>query len=193
MVKFFYDRDWSGTEKELRRAIELNPNSAMAHFWHIPYFKAMGRRDESIAASKRTLELDPLSLYAGAEFCWSFYYARQYDQGIEQARKTLEMDPSFPFARFCLACNYGVGKKLYEESISEFQKLLDLTRRDSYMLGSLGWIYGLSGNKVEARKIVDELKERAKQEYVDPAAFMYTYLGLDEREQVFEWMQKAYE
>lgn len=57
-----YDFDWAGSEKEYKRAIELNPNLASAHQWYSELLTGHGRFDEAQASIQRALELDPMSL-----------------------------------------------------------------------------------------------------------------------------------
>ncbi|MCI0560933.1 MAG: hypothetical protein MN733_20805, partial [Nitrososphaera sp.] len=73
------------------------------------------------------------------------------------------------------------------------QKSMNLTGGTPPEVMSLAYAYAMSGKKDEAQKMLNELKERAKQEYVSPMLFSYIYLSLGEKDQVFEWLQKAYE
>src|SRR5262249_14342966 len=54
--------DWTGAEKEYKKAIELNPNYATAHHWYSGLLAALGKQDEALAEAKQAIELDPLSL-----------------------------------------------------------------------------------------------------------------------------------
>jgi tetratricopeptide (TPR) repeat protein len=79
--------DWSTAERELKRAIELNPNSASAHFDYSMYLEKIGRNDQAIAEAKRMLEIDPLSPFAVIAVGIRCFTARQYDQAIELLRE----------------------------------------------------------------------------------------------------------
>ena len=90
---FNYDWDWSGAEREFKRAIELNPNYGLAHVWYGLFLRAMGREAEWLNELRRIHEVDPLSPLSS-----SGYLARgQYDSAIEELHKTLEMHPYFAF------------------------------------------------------------------------------------------------
>jgi len=91
-----YDWDWNASEKEYRRAIELNPNYATAHHWYAEHLTWRGRFDEALRESEIASRLDPLSLIIAADQAEIFYYSRQYDQAIERFKAVLEMDPNFP-------------------------------------------------------------------------------------------------
>jgi tetratricopeptide (TPR) repeat protein len=63
-VKALYDWDWPGAERELKRALELSPGDADAHFaYSVAYLSPLGRLDEALAEIQRALALDPLSPY----------------------------------------------------------------------------------------------------------------------------------
>src|SRR5437870_7933512 len=83
--------DWPAAEKELKRAIDLNPNAWGVRWFYARYLAAIGRNDEAVAEAKRWLEVDPLSAIATVGFM--SFQARQYDQAIEFYRKAIEMDP----------------------------------------------------------------------------------------------------
>jgi tetratricopeptide (TPR) repeat protein len=97
-VEMQYDWDWSGAEKEFRRAIALNPSYAAAHQWYAIALRHVGRLDEAMAEQKRALELDPLSLIINLALGVEFSSARQNDLAIEQLRKTVDLDPNFVLA-----------------------------------------------------------------------------------------------
>jgi tetratricopeptide (TPR) repeat protein len=85
-TKFAFDWDWSGAEREFRRAIELNPGYATAHRWLANCLTQEGRPDKALAEISRAKELDPVSLVTNAVLGDTLYYARHYDQAIEQER-----------------------------------------------------------------------------------------------------------
>jgi serine/threonine-protein kinase len=187
------DWDWPGVESAYKRAIQLNPNSTLAHnYYGIVYLTPLGRFDEAIVALRRCLELDPLSVQFQHDLGWTFVYARQYDRAIAQFQKAIEMEPHFDQAYFGLGQAY-LGKGMDEKAITAMQKMVDLAGASTYALRALGWAYGVSGKKDEARKLLDTLTERAKQERVDPTDFALIYAGLGEQEQAFEWLHRAYE
>jgi len=94
VVRFFFDWDWSGAEREFKRALELNPNYATAHHAYAALLAATGRKQEAIAAAKRAVELDPLSIPINNILGEMYMCAGEWDQAIAQYRKTIEMDPT---------------------------------------------------------------------------------------------------
>jgi len=192
IVKLLYDWDWTGAEKELRRAKELNPNYPDAYHFYGHYLQSVGRVDQAVSETRRGVELDPTSLVINAELGWAHYCARQYDQAIAQGRKTLELDPNFVYASWVIAQSYEQTGR-YQESIPALKKARAIDANWPYIVAELGYAYAASGERAEAENILQQLKERAAREYIDAILIAYIYVALDEKEQAFFWLQKAYQ
>jgi len=189
---FFYDRNYAEAAREYQRAIELNPNYATAHQWYgVTYLAKMERFDEAIAELKRAQELDPLSLAINADVGNTYIQARQYDKAIEQLRKTVEMDQSFYFAHALLGMAYQM-KGDFQDAIAEYQKARQLND-DPFVLALLGDIYAVSGRKDEALKILDQLKQLSKQRFVYAYGIALVYVGLGDKDQAFQWLEKSFQ
>src|SRR5438270_5480021 len=187
-VTFFFDWDWPVAEKEFKRAIELNLNNADAHHWYSHYLMSQGRIDESLTQSKRALELSPFDALMNLHLAWHYIYARQYDQALDQIQKAIEMDKSFE-GSWVGSILEQKGK--YAEAIAEFQKSVD--RGSTIAKADLAHAYAVSGDREAAQKIIIELQELAKSRYVSSFEIAAIYVGLDEKDQAFAWLEKAYE
>jgi tetratricopeptide (TPR) repeat protein len=185
------DLNWSASEEEGKRALELDPNSVRAHVTYAYHLAWLGRLDEAMPHVKRAQELDPLSLITSAEIGNMLYCSRQYDRAIEQFQKIIELDPNFPPAHTRLGMVY-LEKGMYEEAITEHKKAIaldDSPRRTAW----LGHAYAVAGRKAEAQKILDDLKELAKQRPVSPYEFALIYMGLGDKDQAFVSLEKTCE
>ncbi len=182
--KIAYDWDWPGARQEFERSLQLNPNYATAHYWYSYYYFAMGRLDEAAREMKRAVELDPLSVHISAEMGRVLLYQGQYDAAIEQERKTLEMDPNFESAHTFLARGY-LQKARYTDAITEAQ-----ISGNSYVLARA---YLKSGRREKAQKVVEDLQDLSKTRYVPAYWMSLAYIGLDDRERAFEWLEKAFD
>ena len=189
VVLALYDYDFPGGEREFKRAIELNPNSASAHQWYGYYLAGLARADEAFGEIKRAQELDPLSLIINGELGMPFYFTRQYDRAINEFKKALEIDPNIGLTRVFLSWTY-VQKGMYEEAIA----MLSKPESDHpWIIAALAQNYSLSGKRAEAQKMIDRLNEQAKHKYVTAYTVAKLYLGLGDKEQALRWLEKSYE
>jgi tetratricopeptide (TPR) repeat protein len=187
----YFDWDRKSAEGEFKRAIELNPNYAIAHRAYALHLGTMGRFDEATVEIKRSQELEPVSLIGNTLLGSLFYWSRQYDQAIEQFQKALEMNPNSPFAHVWLGRAYEQRGRL-PESMAEFQKASRLDDTPTVQ-SALGHDYAVAGRRGEAHKVIDELMETSNRSYVPPTCVAAVYVGLGEKEQALAWLEKAYE
>jgi tetratricopeptide (TPR) repeat protein len=192
------DWDWSGAEQDYRRALALNPGYALGHLRYGGLLVTQGRSTEGIREARRAAELDPLSAQGLLNYSLVLCLARQYGPAAEQARKALELEPSAQ-GHQVLAQAY-LFQDRFADAVQEFQTALDLLGgrgRVAVNLSRLGYTYALAGRRPEALKILDDLKARAARRdsgligYAVHLAILYA--GLGEKDQAFEWLEKAYQ
>ena len=182
------DLDWASAENEYKHALELDTNSARVHETYAWNLEMFGRLDEAMLHLKRAQELDPLSLDLMWDIGVWFTFSRQYDQAIEQFQKIIEMDPTYGPAHQGLVGPYQ-QKGMYEEAIAEVKKDNALGRGRGE--AQLAYAYTLAGRRDEAQKILAEMKDAAKQGFVSPLNFALIYMGLGDKDQAFEWLNKT--
>src|SRR5438128_1485153 len=100
---FFADWDWPTAEREFKRAIELNPNSALSHDRYAECLKTRLRFGESMAEAQRAQELDPLSPEIVSQVGNVYLFTRRYDESIVQYHKALDLNPNLPVVRALLS------------------------------------------------------------------------------------------
>lgn len=183
--------NWTGVEKELVRTIEIEPGSADALHDYSLFLNYMKRPDESIEKIKRARELDPLSLAINSDLGLAFYFARRYDEAVAAYKKVLEMDPAFTMAHLGLGEAY-LRKSKYAEAIAELQTADATGDHATIYRGRLGEAYRYAGREKEARQVLAELNELARQHYVPPFEIARMYVVLGNRDEAFKWLEKAY-
>lgn len=188
-IRLIYDRDLVGAEKQFRRAIELNRSSADARSGYSRCLVGLGRFEEAFAQCKVALELAPLELETNMHLGWDYLHARRVEEAIRQLQKTLELGPNFYRARVLLGMAYGQHGQL-PAAIEEYEKAA-LSADTPILSGFLGQAYALIGQRETALKLLDALLKRAKRSYVSPFAVAMIYTGLGQREEAFEWLEKA--
>lgn len=196
MAMFLYDLDWSGAEKEFRRAVELNPGSPDAHVWYGAYHGALGHFDAGLEEIRRALQVDPLSVEASHVLGMQLYYSRRYDEAIERLGRTLELDPTYFWAEMVLGHTYE-QKGQFRDAIAAFARARQLAERAGEpppeILAGLARSHALSGNRVEARNVLAELFTLTKRRYVAPHDLATVYSALGENQEALDWLELAYE
>ena len=190
-IKAYFEWAWEDAEREFKRAIELNPNSANSYREYGLYLSCLGRNAEAIRETEQARGLDPFSLSTNFAVGWALIGARRYDEAIEQFHRALEIDPRFAQAHLFAGLAYE-GKGMWEEAIREMQKAASLSGDSMLIRAQLGHAYASSGRRGEAERILAELLESSRQRRVSPYYIAMVYAGLDDRDQAFAWLEKAY-
>jgi len=190
-IKTIYDWDWTGAEKECRRALELNPNFADAHDNYAMFLADVGRWKEMEEELQRAEQLDPLSFRIYSDASQDFWLERRYDQAAAQAQKSIELEPSAFMSHSSLAFAYAEMNRL-PEAVAEAQKGAELS--DSPLAkGFLGYAYAVAGRTQDARNTVRQLEADFRNHFVCPYEIGTIHLWLGEKDEAFRWFERAYE
>ncbi|HEY0545536.1 MAG TPA: protein kinase [Pyrinomonadaceae bacterium] len=191
-IRTFYEWDWLDAERDFKRGLKLNDQSVKGHHWYACSLTSQGRFEEGFREIKRAQKLEPLSLIINRDVGRHYYFLRQYDKAITQCRKTLELEPNFFLAHFYMIPAYE-RKGMFEEAGKELQQAIMLSGRSIAMISLLAHVYAVAGRKDDAVATLKELDERSKREYVSAFYRVLIYLGLNDKEQAFKWLERAYE
>ena len=192
----FFDWDWPSAEREFKRAIELNPNSALSHRRYAVYLDTTGRLNQSMAEAKRAQELDPLSPEIVSGLGWVYLSTRRYDESIAQFQKALDLYPNAAVIRASLAWAYSM-KRMYPQALAEYDKIADqdkaVAAENQFVASGLGWVYAVSGRRADALKIAQEFRDLSSHAYVDFYLLATIYAGFGEKDEAFWLLEKGYE
>ncbi len=185
-----FDYDWKTAEKELQRAIDLDPDYATGRQWYAEYLSWQGRFDEAIAESERAQRLDPLSLIIATDRCTILYYARQYDRAIAGCRAVLTMDPQFSLARaFTFFALVKEGK--FPEALEEVEGGQSTTDSPGDWAEKT-YLYGQWGRTAQAQHALVKFEQLASQLRDRTQASVFAYIGTGRIDQAVALLQKAY-
>jgi serine/threonine-protein kinase len=180
----YHDLDWSGAEKEIRRAIELNPNSAQVHLNYGDLLSSLGWFNEATHEYEKAKELDPTSAVIVGSLAYHFLRNGEIDQAIIESQKALELEPDDKWALGATGFAY-LYKGEPAKALTVFQKQRELE--------GIGRSYAAMGKRAKALKIIDELRETAKHEYVSSFPIATIYLQLGDKDKAMEYLEKTYE
>lgn len=188
----YYDYDFVTGEKELRRAIELNPNYATAHQWLAEHLSPLKRNDEAIAEIKLALELDPLSVIMNRIYGDILADGRRYDEAIAQYQKTLELDPNFPTAHYFLGRAYEF-KGMYDEAVAEYTKSQGVSILPPETVQKLKDVYAKSGWKAYMQMSIDLLTTDSQRRVFPPFVIASFYARLGNKDEAIKALEQGYE
>ncbi len=190
IIKAQYDWDFARAIVQLGQGAELNPNSAMAHLWMGYVQLQLGQLDLARVEYDKAKELDPLAVNLVWLATWPSFYQRRYDEAIQRLNDVIDLDHGF-------SDGYALLGETYEQKGDFARALVELRRAES--LGSHAWtevaigrVYAETGRRDSALRVIDELEERAKKEYVTPYGIATIYAALGDRDHAFEWLEKAF-
>ncbi len=192
-VESMYEWDWVGAEREYRRAISLDPNSAITRQWYAYHLSAIGQHDDAIAQARRGLELDPLNPNARIVLADQFIHARRFDLAKEESRRALDMDPRIERARELLEW-IATREERFDDAVAIRREILRRSggAEQGSALAELEREYTASGPKGYWYWHLRRLEEAAANRYVSPTALAAVHIALGQYDQAVEWLEKAY-
>jgi TolB-like protein/Flp pilus assembly protein TadD len=186
-----YDFDFATAEKSCRKAVELDPRSALAARTLSYCLVGTGHHDAGVAEALRAVQLEPY----GLPWRWSasimLYLSRQYDAAIAECRKTLDRDSNFAPVLWVLSLALLKNLK-FEEAIAEAEKAVRVTGEAPFFLGGLGHCYAAAGRRDDMRTILMQLEAIEKRRYVSPYWIAMINAPIaEERDTVFSSLEAA--
>ncbi|MGB6946293.1 MAG: tetratricopeptide repeat protein [Bryobacteraceae bacterium] len=182
---------WAEAEAEYRRALELSPNDADAHRGLASWLLCQGRTDEAVAWAQRGRELDPLAV-SGASIAWILFQSHRYEEAIRELRSALAVQPddasALTYLGFALVANNQPA-----DAIPVLEKAISVSSGSPAATGVLIRAYSHAGRRKDALRLLADLKKRKSAGYIPAGAFVNAYLGLGENDQVFTWLEQAYQ
>lgn len=191
VTMFWYEWDWAGAEAANKRALELNPNSAITHIFYAQLLSNTGRHAEALAEAKRARELDPLSPFVGSLEGQFLQYAGRHDEALARLQQTFDLDPNFFFPHMFASSVY-VDKGMYGEAVAEARRAKELGPNQTMSEAFGGYALAKSGKKDEARAMIKKLLQLSTTRFAPPYHIALIYNGLGETDEAFAWLENGY-
>ena len=191
IVKYLHEWDWAGSDKLLRRALELNPSDTLAHRVLAYLLSSRRRPEEAIAEAWQACELDPASLSASVCLGAAYYLGRREEEAIATLKTILDVKPNFGPALMWLGACY-TSKSMHAEAIAALEKAKE-HRPHALIEAWLGSAYARAGRTKQAKAVLAKLTRLSTTNYVSAFGFALIYAGLEQNDQAFEWLAKACE
>ncbi len=191
-VSWLQDWDLATCKEETIRASDLNPSDEGAHVTYAVFLAIVGNDPAKAAAeAKLALDLDPLSLHVNTSAAWTYLFVEDYELARQQARTTLDMFPDALQGWYVLGWAELMHSR-FELALEAFEKAVAISP-DALSVGYLGHAHARAGHLDTATSLLQELLSRLEREHVPAKSLICMYAGLGERDQVVEWLEKAYQ
>ena len=181
---------WAEAETEYRRALELSPNDADANAKFAFLLLSQGRTDDAITWIQRARERDPV-VVSGGDVAWVLFQSHRYEDAIRESRSVLALNPqdagTLMTLGFALAAN-----NQSQDAVPILEKAAAISNGSPAVMGVLIRAYAHAGRRSDALHLLAELKQRQKMGYVPAGAFVNAYLGLDQNDEAFHWLEQAF-
>jgi tetratricopeptide (TPR) repeat protein len=189
-TRFFSDWDFAGGERELRRAIELDPGYATAHQWYAFWLVAASRFDAAVAEIQRARDIDPLSIVLREDVGHILTYARRYPEAIVELRRVLSLDPSFSKVRvYLVSALIQAGR--YDEAREEIRRLNGWPDKVEVRAWDAR-LSAVSGRVEEARAFAPKVLEAGAAGVLPPDGVALLCGVLGDKDLAFQWLERAF-
>ena len=173
-AKRVLDWDVAGEEAELERALELDPNSAPAHFFSalLPLFR--GQPKEGLQLVLEAEKFDPVSPITSYVATAAYLANDRIDEAISEGQRTLQLDPNYFYLDSDLAAAYR-EKGNFADAIALYTKAQEATHLPS---SGLAITYSRMGRQKEAQNILARLLQARERRYVSAPVIAAVYVGV---------------
>jgi serine/threonine protein kinase/Tfp pilus assembly protein PilF len=190
LVYTFYDWNWREAEKELKRALKLNPNSSITHLSYSWYLTLTRHHEEAVTEARTAQALDPLSALINAHVGFALFWARKFDESIDELETALSITPHFFLSRYYLSMSLRAKSRM-DEAIQENEKAVQFSNEAPFPTMILASTYFETGKIEQGERMFKTLQERSKREYLPPMGFYIIHLLRGERDQAYAWFKRA--
>ncbi len=193
LIEHYFGWDAAREEREIRTVIEKTPRSTDGYFWLGLFLGCVGRAQESFEATRHGLTLEPHNANLQTQLGWCFMYGRRYAEAVTELRKAAALDPNagFPAWSLGIACQESGA---YDEAIREFERGVEITQGNhSLYIGLLGGALARAGRREDAERVLGELEQRARREYVPPFDRAVVLAPLGRADEALDALERAYE
>ena len=175
-----------------KKALAINPNSAEAHVQLGLCLSLYGENEEAIKHARIAENLDPLSILNLWYLTGIYSNAGDYDTVLAKGQKLIDLEPNFFSGHMWLGFGY-MNSGNYSDAISEMKLGLKLAP-GVYMLGNLGIAYGISGDTLKAKEIINQIKAFDNgSDFMGNVDLGYVYASIEDFDNAFYHFNKAVE
>lgn len=181
---------WTEAESEYRQALDASPNDAVAHADFALWLLCQGRTEEAVSWARQGRDLDPLAV-SGVSVAWILFQSHRFEEAMRELRSVLAVRPDDQRALTMLGFVLSASGHA-AEAVQPLERAVSLSKGSPAAIGVLIRAYALAGRRDEALRLLSQLEQRRAAHYVPAAAFVNAYLGLEDTDATFAWLEMAY-
>lgn len=191
VVHLLYEQDWRSAERELLRALQLDPITGYAHNAYAGFLRARGLIEEAHEVQAQFLRLAPTNFYAHCHMAYQYCHEGKYEETLDQCRKARTLRPKSVGPLLIMQWAYIQQGRLQDaiDALEEARLIDD----GPDLMGALGFVYGQRGQTEDALLILKEMELLQRQRYVSPYFFALVHIGLGSTNEVFRYLNLAVE
>ncbi|MGH9385510.1 MAG: tetratricopeptide repeat protein [Vicinamibacterales bacterium] len=191
-IRWKYEWDWDAAETSITRAIELDPNSAVAHESYFDLLSAMGRHRDAYVRLKQAAALDPVSLTITYDFGLHFARTGDHDRAVEWLQKAIELDPASGFVHHLLGEAYAEHGHL-AQAVASLQRAIELSGSNPHFVAILASIQSQAGDRLATARALGSLETQARHGYVSPYNLAMIHSSTGNGAEAIAFLDRAYE
>lgn len=186
--KFRFEYDFEAAERSCKRAIELDPNSALAHKLYSNFLYTRGRFDESLAEIKKAIDLQPVSYDNHQTYALALYFARKYSEAETQLKQLIPLNPNHGLIYGQLVRTL-VQQRKETEALEYLIKLLTLEKENEETIRQIRDIYTRSGWRGVTLERIRIAESHGNARPYDLARL---YAVINEKDKAFKLLDQAF-
>jgi len=187
-AKRVLDWDLAGADAELKRALQLDPNSAPAHLFSGLHPLFRGELRAGLRLILEAQKLDPVSPIASYVATAAYLANDRVDEAVVEGQRTLQLDPNYFYLDSVLAAAYR-EKGNFDEAIALYTKAQEATHLPS---SGLAITYTRMGREIEAQNILAQLLQAREKRYISAPLIAAVAVALGDNEGAFRELERAY-
>ncbi|HEY8563406.1 MAG TPA: protein kinase [Pyrinomonadaceae bacterium] len=190
LATLYGEYDWAASEKDLRRAVELNPNNSVAHLWFSHVLYSQKRFAEGTRHLEKALALDPFSFQHHNTRAWSFYFSRRFDEALAHSARLVLQFPESNQAYFSRVCflNYA-GQTA--EATEVMRRGAALSNDPLFTNYGFAQIAAAAGDRRTAEELIEKTHRETDREFSNfYIALIYSFLK--DKDAAFDRLERAF-
>jgi adenylate cyclase len=184
-IAFMADETADVLDREVRRALELNPNLSQAHTILAALAGSLGIAEAYVAENEEAYRLDPLSPATMRTLGNAYFFSGRVEEAVTHWKKIMEQAPIDAYRGLA---DYYILKGDFEQAERMVKELERLAPSSDFALLCRGWLSAVTGDRPKAMKMVEKLQETSREGYARQSSVGFIYYALGDLDRFFEIM-----